>query len=51
LKRSGRRWRPRSTSSATRRITRSTMLRVNRYSLIVKRNCSHSTNSRITFND
>jgi lysophospholipid acyltransferase (LPLAT)-like uncharacterized protein len=37
LKRSGWRWRPRSTNSATRRITLSRTLPVNRYSLIVKR--------------
>jgi hypothetical protein len=36
LRRSGWRWRPRSTSSATRRITRSRTLLVNRYSLIVE---------------
>ena len=51
LKRSGWRWRPRSTSWATRQIALSRTLHVNRYSLIVKRNCSHSRNSRITYND
>ena len=51
LNRSGWKWRPRSTSSVTRRITRSRTLLVNRYSLIVKRNCSHSRNSRLTYND
>lgn len=51
LRRSGWKWRRRSTSSAMRRIARSGTLLVNRYSLIVKRNCSHSRNSRITYND
>ncbi len=51
LRRSGWKWRRRSTSSAMRRIAPSRTLLVNRYSLIVKRSCSHSRNSRLTYND
>jgi hypothetical protein len=49
LKRSGWKWRPRSTSWATRRITRSGTLNVNRYSLIVKTR-KVSTGFIFTFN-
>src|SRR2546427_6430142 len=44
LKRSGWRRRQRSTSSATRQITLSRTLHLNRYSLIGKRNCRNSRN-------
>ena len=53
LKRSGWRWRPRSTKSATRRTAQSRTLFVNRYSLIVKSRgtARRAPTARSTYND